>query len=143
MKFLIWLFIKCICPSLKVKFTEEEQTAYDYNEECIYINLAEDLDSFGFRRHLREVHGCEMMKEFSGWTWAILHEIGHHFTLDMCEEDETEMRAICAVIDTDKLTPEIADMYFNLESEWEATEWAIDFVKSHFGLCKCFTALTR
>lgn len=143
MTFLIWLFIKCVCPSLKVKFIEEGQTAYDWTEECIYVNITEACDEFGFLRHLREVHQCKEMKEFSLWTWVILHEIGHHFTLDMCEEDEMEMRAICAIINTDKLTPEISDMYFNLESEWEATEWAINFVKSHFGLCKCFTALTR
>jgi hypothetical protein len=139
----LWLFTKIVCPQIKFGLTNES-TSYERTHEKLLLNPLELADGtdLGFLRHLREVHNCPLSYKLSLWT--ILHEIGHYHTLDYCEEDnELEVRAICAMVDRDKAEHcvEIQDLYFNLESEWEATEWAIDYATTHPFLCRIFNHL--
>lgn len=142
-KFLIWLFIKSIVPKMKIVFTPNEGSSFEWSTDTIYLDVNENCD--GFMRHLKNVHGIRGADNFNIIIWQILHEIGHYFTLDFIDEDEDEQteRAICALIDeeTANNSEAIQDLYFNLEAEWQATEWAIDYIKIHFIKCRFFSKL--
>ena len=142
-KFLIWLFIKSIVPKMKIVFTPNEGSSFEWSTDTIYLDINENCD--GFLRHLKTKHHIQDCYRINKIIWQILHEIGHYFTLDFIEEDEDEQteRAICALIDeeTANNSEAIQDLYFNLEKEWQATEWAIDYVKTHFTKCRFFSKL--
>ena len=153
-KFLIWLFIKSIVPKMKVVFTDEE-SSFEWSTDTIYLNLNENVD--GFMRHLKKKHLSQYYQDNAAFSmrlslydinktvWQTLHEIGHYFTLDFVEEDEDEQteRAICALIDKDvaENSEAIQDMYFNLEKEWQATEWAIRYTDTHYRKCMLISKL--
>ena len=142
-KFLIWLFIKSIVPKMKIVFIPNEGSSFEWSTDTIYLDVNENCD--GFLRHLKSKHHIQDCYRINKIIWQILHEIGHYFTLDFVEEDEDEQteRAICALIDeeTANNSEAIQDLYFNLEKEWQATEWAIDYVKTHFAKCRFFSKL--
>ena len=133
---IVTLFVKDRDDELSIVFTDEGNE-YDYVQSCIYFN-PHDLEDCGFLRHLREVHGFTDCDKYSLLLWTLLHEIGHHFTIDYCEEDEMETRMLCAMCSKEEAekSTHIQDLYFNLESEWEATEWAIEFVSTNPILCE-------
>lgn len=140
LKILCWLFVKSISPKLKIVFTDEG-SSFEYTTDTVYLTFGENCD--GFMRHLKFVHGIRGADNFNIVMWQILHEIGHYFTLDYCEDDEKIERAICALIDENsaKNSEKIQDMYFNLEKEWEATEWGIDYLINNQNKCKIFSKL--
>ena len=141
-KFFIWLFIKSIVPKLKVKFTDEG-SSFEQSTNTLYLTFNEE--NFGFMRHLKKVHGVQGADSFDVMIWTILHEIGHYFTIDYCTEDETITRIMCSLMDKETVqqSEDIQDMYFNLESEWEATEWAIDYIIKHQAKCEIFNILIK
>ena len=141
-KFIIWLFIKSIVPEIKVIFTDDG-SSFEWSTNTVYLDLNENCD--GFMRHLKAKHHVIDYYRINKIVWQILHEIGHYFTLDFVEEDEDEQteRAICTLIDkeTAENNEKIQDMYFNLEKEWQATEWAKDYIINHFTKCRFFSKL--
>lgn len=143
-KFIILLFIKSINPHLKVVFTDEE-SSFEWSTDTIYLNLNENCH--GFLRHLRTEHHVNDYWRINKVIWQALHEIGHYYTLDFIEEDDDEIfeRAICSLIDKDTAenNVKIQNVYFNLEKEWQATEWAIRYVKQHFTKCKFFNKFLK
>ena len=110
---------KIIAPFVKVKIDKTDSTCFDFNNDTLIVGYDFNDDEYGFMRHLREVHGCKFANLFTHRFWAILHELGHYFTGDGIEDEKEtlEVRAFC--------------MYFNLPSEFAATEWAINFIKTH------------
>lgn len=143
-KIIIWLFIKSINPRLKVVFTDEE-SSFEWSTDTIYLNLNENCH--GFLRHLRTEHHINDYWRINKVIWQVLHEIGHYYTLDFIEEDDDEIfeRAVCNLIDKDTAenNVKIQNIYFNLEKEWQATEWAIRYVKQHFVKCKFFNKFLK
>lgn len=141
-KFIIWLLIKSIVPKMKVKFVKDG-SSFEWSTDTIYLDINENCD--GFFRHLRTKHHVMDYYRINKIIWQVLHEIGHYFTLDFIEEDEDEEmeRAICAFIDkeTAESSEAIQNIYFNLEKEWQATEWAKDYISNHFTKCRFFTKL--
>jgi hypothetical protein len=139
-KFICWLFAKSITPEIKLVFTDEG-SSFEYATNTVYLNFNDDCD--GFIRHLKFVHGLRGADNFNVIMWQILHEIGHYFTLDYCEDNENLERAICALIDEDeaKNSEKIQNIYFNLEKEWEATEWAINYLIDNQKKCTFFSKL--
>ena len=119
---------------------QSDENSYEYAESTIRLNLRDD-DDYGFMRHLREVHGYDN-SAISPMLWTILHEVGHSET----DEDYTEKEYIDGIntkaclaccSDEEMRTNEVLqDRYFNTVEEWLATEWAIDYVKSHLRKCK-------
>lgn len=144
MKKEIRAFIKSIAP-VSVTF-RTEGFFFDCTKNSVNIDLSEMIDEYGFMRHLRAVHKYSESDKFSFFLWSILHEIGHYFTIDKADEDdEYDERLALAVIDTEKAKKSIAiqNRYFNLESEWLATEWAIKFVKTHKKICREIDKILR
>ena len=124
-------------------------TELDFENDTITLNLDGTEPDLGFMRHLREVHKEHHTYEVDERIWAVLHEVGHYMTVDdLCEgyeEEEEKPRALCALLTTEEVaaSPKLQDLYFNLPSEWEATEWACEVVESDLKKYKELTALLQ
>ena len=129
MKLRVWLAGKIVCPRLKFTYHNDSGTYYDNKNKKVTLGLNAWQDECGFLRHLREEHGCKEWNKVNVGVWSLLHEIGHYHTFDYVEDDSFT-RAFCAVIPLDvaKEYSKYQDLYFNMESEFEATEWAIEWL---------------
>lgn len=131
------LFTKIVCSEIKIRFSNNG-SYFDFDSDCIYLDPTEN--DCGFLRHLAQVHRCNFTNDYPLIVWSILHEIGHYYTLPFCDDDY-ELRLFLTICDPSII--EIQDLYFNLESEWEATEWAINFINEHSKLCKYFSKILK
>lgn len=136
-KLMTLLFAKIVCPQIKFHFSNEG-SCFNPNTNCIQFNPTEN--AIGFLRHLTEFHRCDFSNDYSLKVWTILHEIGHYHTFEFSFED-AQMRAFLAFCDGSSVN--IQNAYFNLDTEWKATEWAIDFIDEHSILCKCFSKILK
>lgn len=129
---------------ISVLFAEDEPMAYDWENNAVIIgyDLDDEQSTSAFLDHLRNTHKCNFARKFSARLWSVLHEVGHHFTQDdELYENDLEMRAILALVPTpttDEGYRNIANMYFDLPSEYEATEWAINYVRNNYTECQQF-----
>lgn len=80
-----------------------------------------------FCDHIKETYGLDISQKEDYELFSLLHEIGHHFTMDDLEDEEAEnellMRNLIHCID-DVTTAN--ETYFNLPSEVLANDWAFD-----------------
>ena len=115
---------------------------YDFVNERVCF-APDALTDNGFMRHLREYHTSAEGLDLPILTWSILHEIGHFYTWDEKFEDEDELlEKYCYThfpCETFEQCVEMQNAYFDMESEWEATEWAIEFAKENLPLVEAFT----
>lgn len=96
--------------------------------------------------HVEDEWFNEYVKERFGYTvkntfmFSILHEIGHHFTLENVYESEvlynfciSEKERITAKMQTagKKKSKKLEWEYFNLPDEIAATAWAVDYARHH------------
>lgn len=131
-------FVNEVAPEITLTFNNEDDSYYEYTHDiiCVDVNPMEDD---GFLRHLAEVHECEFTYEYPLLFWTILHELGHYYTLEDIDdlEDEINTRILCATvpIEVAYANPNIQNMYYNLPSEWYATEWAIEFISNNREAC--------
>lgn len=146
------LFAKSISPKIKLN-PYAGSSAFLTGTNNINITLKED-DPEGekaFLQHIALTHKCHFVNEISPLAWTILHEIGHYFTDDyLTDEDreaDYEYRKLLSlgIIPDDYSRPDdsIDEAYFNLPAEWEATEWAINYIKKHPRKCLIFGDLLR
>ena len=137
-KIIIFLFVKTINPRIKIKY-KENVFAFCFTNNTLYYNF--DLIDMGFLRHMRECHYWE--PQFGLMIYSLLHELGHYYMQDCIDENEMETRAYCALLPFEYVMkrPDIQDLYFNLKSEFEATEWAIEYSVNHRKFCKIFDSL--
>lgn len=92
--------------------------AYYYAESLIVVDPTDNDDTFlAFAR----ANGLDT--RVGSFVISFFHELGHNETIDDVEEEFEG--------DKDTLTTE---EYFNLEEEWLATEWAIDYCNSHIDI---------
>ena len=124
-KLLCWLFIKSITPEIKIVFSNNG-SSFEYATNTVYLDFNDDCT--GFMRHLKFEHGMRGADNFNIIMWQMLHEVGHFYTLDYCEDDESLERTICALIDEDeaKNSEKIQNIYFNLEKLQTVCEALID-----------------
>lgn len=126
-------------------FKDDEQTCFDWVDENVIIGYDFDEDGFApiaFTDHVYDCHGYADVYKFPPELFTVLHELGHYFSNDdeMIEVDWT-MRALISVIsapDTLEEYKRVAQNYFDLPTEWAATEWAIEYVKTHEKICNMF-----
>lgn len=145
---LIKIFIKSIAPKIKVYFNPLDDCHYRQIDEAVNINLsqASNEEDGGFRTHLALVHKCHFVNEISLPLWSILHELGHHFTADVDLDEKIDLfqqRVQLSAMQEHLTDEEMSNAYFNLADEWEATEWAIDYIKKHPIKCLIFGDLLR
>lgn len=145
-KLCIIAFAKYLSPLTRIEFGKDGN-AFDFDRNVLEIDVDELCGSdYGFMRHLKEVHDCSWADDISITIWTIAHEIGHKMTYEDLEcEGEPLMRDLLNMVDSQKLAsdPSVQDLYFNMESEWEATEWAREWIKNHYKLCKLITRMEK
>lgn len=115
-------FVKEIDDQIEVRFGEDNfYDPYEY-----YIQICPENDSLpSFMDHLVKSHKCSWAREFSQITWSILHEIGHYYTDEPDDEEDIWNRVYCGLCDVTD------DEYYNLKTEFAATEWAKKFIKNN------------
>jgi hypothetical protein len=130
-------FINFYFPDFDLRVRQSRENSADYEKNIIRLNLR-DSEDYGFMRHLHEVHGFKLSDTLiSPMMWTILHEVGHFATIDeIPPQDYDEAISTKTLLtlygEEIKTNPTLQDRYFNTATEWEATEWAIEWVKSHF-----------
>lgn len=128
-------FICSIDNSVKVRFNEYNGFHYDFDERYVNVDFM-DMASDGFIEHLKDFHKCNFANKFSTVTWFILHELGHKATeFEINWYKDFQSRFYISLMKDDR---ESTLAYFNLLSEYKATEWAIWFANTHRELVKNF-----
>lgn len=123
--------IKLIAPGIKVRKSVPESIVYDSKTQSMVIGKYFDPNDYGFMRHLSQAHEFPEGLRYSYNLWHILHELGHYFTEEKYG-DNIGLRQWFK--ENGKLmirNVNLQNSYYNYREEWEATEWAIDWVKKH------------
>lgn len=126
------IFCKAIDKELEVVLSDT--FSYEYDTSTIAIDLFEDFDeeNDAFTKYL-EQHYKPTIK-LCPFVWSLLHEIGHHQTLDYFFSRQSKV--ICALkrlLIYSKIIPfqMRQKLYFSFKEEKLATKWAIHFAEKH------------
>ena len=116
----------------KIKVREGRSNEASMVDNTIWYNAKEAAkDEYGFVRNLRERH-YYAAEGLNLKLITLLHEVGHIKTRDYTfESDNDNMnRTLCALTPKEVAMEniELQDLYYALPLEWEATEWAIDWL---------------
>ena len=112
-------------------------TSYAYwwqTEEITYqvVHGIEDnwFDEFVYQRFHLKIHPMVL---------SLLHEVGHHYTLDdvegslndFCESEKERITKDMARVKSERAKKRIEWEYFNLPDEIIATHWAVAYARKH------------
>ena len=106
----------------------DDEFCYDYATSTIHygVNLPEDGKKCVIA-YIKSEYDIDLSDDEDYDLFALLHEIGHHFTMDDLEDEESEnellMRNLIQMIDDEMRANEV---YFQLPSEMLANDWASD-----------------
>ena len=98
--------------------------------------IEEDFSDELFIDFIRENFGYTV---FNSFIISLLHEVGHHYTLDLiddetnafCEFEKERISVDLANATTKEEIKELNYQYFNLPDEIEATAWAVEYAEKH------------
>jgi hypothetical protein len=138
--------VKSIAPEVDVVYEPDSFTCFDHDLEAVVIGNDFQLDDRGFMRHIVETHDFAQAYDYSLMLWSVLHELGHYFTGDdgWVDEEEANQYLVCSLVPSEIADdPKIQDLYFNIPSEYEATEWAIDWIKANPELATRFNNMLK
>ena len=120
-------FIKTIDEYIEVE--NDNRFCVDIQEEIIYIphELNEEEDRI-WSQFLKQ----EFNVDFNPYLMSVLHEIGHimTYTEDLNEERNVIYFLLQMKYEEDNFE-EFNREYFNIPMEYHATEWAINYYRSH------------
>lgn len=115
--------------SIKVERDNTLNTCFDFDTNVLNIGY-DKYDTEKFKAHMSECHQFNPSKAADD-VWVVLHELGHFFT-DEDVYDNHEAFQMAAIMRLAMgLTEKENYDYYNMPREWEATEWAIDWVRHH------------
>ena len=103
-----------IAKEYECEVVEGNEFAYYYEESLIVVDFNDKDEAF-----LNFARKNGLNKEVSAFTISFLHELGHNETIDFVEEYEGDKENLSL------------EEYFNLEEEFEATMWAIEYCNEH------------
>lgn len=113
-------------------FCDKEFAYYSEKEAISYTIFCYTTDET-FINAVNEKYNVDITN-FS-FIFSLLHEIGHHMTIDELTEEDMEneifARSIIPLLDDS----ERMEAYMNLTAEDLATSWAIDYIDSHIEEC--------
>lgn len=114
---------------------------YDLDEEEIVLGGVPDkVADRVFMRYVRELG---LMGDWNINTLTFMHELAHHLTLHLLDEEEVEesqqIKTFCSFLCNSFGDDENAcNMYFRCPEEAIATEWAVDFINNNIDIMKEF-----
>ena len=119
-------------------FNFGEDTHIDHDDEIIYINCNDNVDMVF--NHIINSHRRYEFLDYEPIIMVVLHEIGHYMIFDNLTENDFNEYALInlgidLIIDENNkyqlTTEELNRPYFDTTIEWNATEWALDYIKEH------------
>lgn len=123
---------------VKRAFCTDEFAYYD-DLHIITFTFAQYEDDVEFINHIQDTYEIENLEPWF-FVYCLLHEIGHHMTLNQLSESEYEQETIFRQVISDN------QAYFNLKAEKLANDWAVDYLSNHTEDCwkfqrKCYSIL--
>lgn len=105
---------------------------YPVTEQVQFTLVMEDRADKIFRKFIADTFNYEIKDMF---LFSLLHEVGHHFTIDDFEYEELDKEwkhksRIEWEIDEDNYNEKSIE-YFSLPSEYAATAWAVSYMRDH------------
>lgn len=128
------LIAKWLAPEVKVVIDENEMSSFNLEENLLTLGRDNEGGCHWFYEHIKERHNFAHAYRYSLPFWTLMHELGHYFTNKRAIEGEKEIyfRLICACLPKETVEDKRwAYGYFDLTKEYQATEWAINFIKNH------------
>lgn len=119
-------------------FNFNEDTHIDHDDGIIYINCNDNVNMVF--NHIINYHKRYEFLDYEPIIMVVLHEIGHYMVFDNLTENDFEEYALInlgidLIIDENNkyklTTEELNRPYFDTTIEWNATEWALDYIKEH------------
>lgn len=107
----------------------DEDFSYDVVNEVVLIprNPCAELHSEfvePFLDSVRRLGGST--NTYCTYYWSLMHEVGHFYTIDDIEEDDSDLRKLCCALGVESM-----EMYVNLPMERAATEWAVQWTEGN------------
>ena len=111
---------------------EDDYFFYGYARSVICFTTKSDERMDRLFREFAVRLGLEI--ECGDFLLAFFHELGHHETMDLIEEEDyffsQDVKGTLTASDND------CEIYFNLPDEIEATLWAIDYINANEEIIK-------
>lgn len=113
----------------------ENQCVFD-EPPYVVLNLLETNADDLFLWHIEKRHKFKNARKYSPFFWTILHEVGHikadtEESVEKDKEMEALVKLLCSIADNEKEWNSSAVLHFEEKSEWDATDWAIDYIERH------------
>lgn len=141
-KIIVKTFVHIVARGVKAELSKDF-SCNPFEQIVYYPTDFSQVEDFGFNRHLSQAHNY--INIHSEYMFALLHEIGHALdAYDECDiESEKLTRAFCQYISTEQARTDTAiqNEYFNLPTEFSATEFAINYIESHPIITKIFSRI--
>lgn len=129
-----------VLENFDVRVVLGEDFSYDPITHTVYFTpFTCSVDEF-HREWISEIfHFVITKKDY--FLFSLLHEIGHHYTMENLTDEELNYEAFCrqALNFSEESDNRKNEAYFSLPSEIIATQWAIDFMKNYPHWCKKMT----
>ena len=107
----------------------DEDFSYDVVNEVVliprnpYVELHSEFVE-PFLDSVRRLGGST--STYCVYYWSLMHEVGHFYTIDDIEEDDSDLRELCCALGVESM-----EMYVNLPMERVATEWAVQWTEGN------------
>ena len=117
------------------KVISSNEFAYTPNNETITYTMYIYDNDLNFVKLVNRKYSCNIQPLY--FIFCLLHEIGHHMTFENLTAEDIQNDLICRQV----IIPNIEDeerqgqAYINLFAERLATEWALNYIQTHFEEC--------
>ena len=122
---LIYKFINGDCDVIP-----SDMFSYKPIDEIITFCMVEPKEAnIEWKKFLKETHNFDLTSE-NVFALSILHELGHHYTVDLFSDEDWESYATQKTLE-DLEGSELHQAYFNLPNEQIATAWAVELYRAN------------
>lgn len=128
---------------LPVVESTPESVYYDAKTKALIVGEYHDPNDYGFMRHLMNAHRCEFADKYGYNLWHLLHEIGHSKIEEKYGDNLYEIAYFKENFKYINRNVPLQNEFYNRTVEWEATEWAIAWVKEHRKLAGILNKMLR
>ena len=126
----------------KARRNERTSFCYDPNTRNIYYSVYQRSEDASHTEWIKEKYGFDVSDYV--FLFAILHEVGHHMTLDQLTEEQMQMedftrRFLLPQMEEEGMPVEIInEVYYNLPAEDLANRWAFEYMAKNWKRCLQF-----
>lgn len=107
----------------------DEEFGYDVVNEVVLIPHNPHVELYSefvepFLDSVRKLGGST--DTYCTYYWSLMHEVGHFYTIDDIENDDSDLRELCCALGVESM-----EMYTNLPAEKAATGWAVQWTQDN------------